>query len=130
MLANLDTPDEDYCIGVSFDGEQLRVMPIFSFENGKCDIKEGEDILQYLKIECLAVEKEDENWKVAYRDGMPLCIDPERVSGFYEQVGKNTEYAICPEEILAENFVLLVTGRKDVPTPDIIQKIERIMTLS
>jgi hypothetical protein len=126
-LANLDTPDEDYCINVFFNGEQVPIMPIFSFKDGRCNIKEGEDILLYLTIQYLALEKQGHAWKALYRDGKPLCIDPETVSGFYEQVGKNTDYVICPEEILAENFVLLVTGKKDIPTPEIIDKMGRIL---
>ena len=32
---------------------------------------------------------------------------PEEIQGFFEQVGRNTRYIIHPDEILADNFVLL-----------------------
>jgi hypothetical protein len=34
------------------------------------------------------------------------------VEDFLEQVGRNTRYVIHPEEILAENFALLITGKE------------------
>lgn len=55
-------------------------------------------------------------------------LDPEEVSGFYEQVGRNTGYVIHPEEIIAENFALLVTGKRDLPSPEVIAKIRQVLT--
>ena len=42
-------------------------------------------------------------------------------------IGKNTEYIINPEEILADNFAYLVTQKKNLPNPEIIQKIAAIL---
>jgi hypothetical protein len=50
------------------------------------------------------------------------------VSGFYEQVGRNTEYIIHPEEILADNFAMLVMGDQNVPSPEILRKVQGVLT--
>jgi hypothetical protein len=47
----------------------------------------------------------------------------ERVSGFMEQVGKNTDYVIHPEEVLADNFALLVLNSHQAASPDILRKM-------
>jgi hypothetical protein len=52
---------------------------------------------------------------------------PEQISGFIEQVGQNTSYLIHPEEILADNFALLVLGMEDVPSPEILKRIRAIL---
>jgi hypothetical protein len=41
---------------------------------------------------------------------------------FAEQVGRNTGYIIHPEEILAENFAQLATG-KTGPTPEVHERL-------
>ncbi len=35
-------------------------------------------------------------------------LSPEQMTGFYQQIGDNTDYIIHPDEIVAENFTLLV----------------------
>ena len=44
-----------------------------------------------------------------------------------EQVGKNTDYIIHPEEILAENFALLVLNETKVASPEILQKMREVL---
>jgi hypothetical protein len=45
-----------------------------------------------------------------------------------EQVGRNTQYIIHPEEILADNFALLVLGESKIPTPEILQKMREVLS--
>ena len=51
----------------------------------------------------------------------------QHVSGFTEQVGRNTDYIIHPEEILADNFALLVLNEHDVASPEILQKMREAL---
>jgi hypothetical protein len=46
----------------------------------------------------------------------------------YEQVGRNTQYIIHPEEIMADNFAELVMQDRSVPTPEILQKMLAVLT--
>ena len=50
------------------------------------------------------------------------------MAGFYGQVGHNTDYIIHPEEILADNFALLLLEEKGVRSPEIIKKMKDILT--
>lgn len=43
-------------------------------------------------------------------------IDMESIENFYEQIGTNTNYIIHPDEILADNFAMLVLWRSDYIT--------------
>ena len=48
-------------------------------------------------------------------------------NGFYEKVGKNTQYIIHPEEILADNFALVISGETEFATPEIPAAILQVM---
>jgi hypothetical protein len=63
-----------------------------------------------------------------YAGSQPRLVDFGQVSGFYEQVGRNTEYIIHPEEILADNFAMLVLADQDVPSPEILKKLQDVLT--
>ena len=41
------------------------------------------------------------------------------VTGYTERIGGNTGYIIHPEEIMADNFVIAIRQKKDVPNPEI-----------
>jgi hypothetical protein len=49
------------------------------------------------------------------------------VPGFAEQVGRNTTYIIHPEEILADNFVLLIDGRINLPTQRVVEEMGKVL---
>jgi hypothetical protein len=51
----------------------------------------------------------------------------QQITGFAEQVGKNTDYVIHPEEILADNFALLISAQGDPISPEIIRKMEEVL---
>ncbi len=40
----------------------------------------------------------------------------------------NTDYIIHPEEILAENFVLLLNNSRYIRNPEILEEIKNILT--
>jgi hypothetical protein len=61
----------------------------------------------------------------ALREGDPVLLAISEISGFSEQVGRNTGYIIHPEEILADNFSLMVTGRS-VESPEVLRKLREV----
>jgi hypothetical protein len=57
----------------------------------------------------------------------PKLVGMPGISGFMEQVGRNTQYIIHPEEILADNFAMLVLGEPNVPSPEVLQKMREVL---
>ncbi len=51
----------------------------------------------------------------------------QQASDFFTQVGHNTRYIIHPEEILADNFALLVLAERNPPSPEIIERLQGIL---
>lgn len=60
-------------------------------------------------------------------DGKTVIYDIEQAEDFYEKIGKNTQYIINPEEILADNFAYLLIQKKDLPNPEILTKIAELL---
>jgi hypothetical protein len=116
-ITNPDAPRNDYCIAVTVDGAKLQVTPILYSRAAQYDAARGGEFFDYLQLGFLAVPASD-------REGV-LGID--KLSGFVEQIGQNTQYVIHPEEILADNFSLLATGRTQVPSPEVLDRIKRAL---
>ncbi|MGL5097071.1 MAG: hypothetical protein ACRDD1_15895, partial [Planctomycetia bacterium] len=58
--------------------------------------------------------------------GGPLTYRADEVGGFFEQVGRNTNYIIHPDEILADNFALVATRRPAPADARLIEDLRRI----
>ena len=123
-ITNPDAPRNDHAIQVKVGGEPAWAMPIL-FSRSRYDAARGGEFFQYLQLELLLVDQCDgktapkplRDAKGARRAGV------REVSGFFEQVGSNTQYIIHPEELLADNFAQMVVG--ETPrSPEIHKRIE------
>jgi len=128
-LTNPDAPMNDHYIRVQVAGKERWGIPILFSTAEKYDVKRGGEFFSYAKFQILLVERDEVSSTVMpiYDGQNPKLVDMQQVSGFFEQVGKNTQYIIHPEEILAENFALLVLGERNVPSPEVIKKLREIL---
>jgi hypothetical protein len=101
-LTNPDAPRNDYCIHVTLDRQSVVATPILFSRVESYDPARGGEFFDYLQLGLL----------VRTEPGAALStqrvVGLQQVTGFFEQVGQNTQYVIHPEEILADNFALLV----------------------
>jgi hypothetical protein len=127
-ITNPDAPKNDHAIQVCVDDRQIKVVPVL-FSNTPYDLQKGGRFFDYLQFRLLAIERQTEASAPQPRReaGKPLMFAPSEVVGFFEQVGRNTNYLIHPEEILADNFADLVTGRTNWRSPDIRTKIVDVL---
>ncbi len=125
-ITNPDAPWSDSYISVSQNGQTIDVVPVL-FSKEEYDPQKGGGLFAYLTFRLLAIEQTDDQWKPKRRGGEPILLEVEAVSGFHEQVGRNTSYIIHPEEIIADNFALLLTGKQDVPSPEIPRKLREVL---
>ena len=129
-ITNPDAPRNDHFIRVSLDGTTVPVVPVLFSSTETYDAKAGREFFAYLTFRLLVVEGDldKKDFEPAYREGKPRLVGVEDVSGFFEQVGRNTSYVIHPEEILADNFALLVLGTRDAPSPEILEKMREVLS--
>jgi len=129
-ITNPDAPANDHCIRVQVEGAEVWAVPIIFSRTGQYDVQRGGEFFSYMQSQLLLVQRQGDPpvTKPLYAGSEPRLVDFDQVSGFYEQVGRNTEYLIHPEEILADNFALLVLGDENAPSPEILQKLQDVLT--
>ena len=128
-MTNPDAPRNDHCIRLRVEGKQHWAIPIIFSSSEKYDVKQRDAFFKYIRFRFLLVERDNASSTVKpmYEGQEPKLVDTKEVSGFYEQVGKNTKYIIHPEEILADNFAFLVMRKQELPSPTIIEKMKKIL---
>ena len=128
-ITNPDAPRNDHFIRLQIDGHESLAVPILLSSVETYDVKRGGEFFAYLQFQFLVVEKDrgSANLKAVSEGSSPKLVGMERVSGFMEQVGRNTDYIIHPEEILADNFALLVLNSHNVASPEILRKMREVL---
>lgn len=131
-ITNPDAPRNDHCLQVKVDDKPLWVVPILVSRTAGYDLQRGGEFFQYMQFHLLAVARSEDGKKAdpIFVAEAPQLLDVEQVSGFYEQVGRNSAYIIHPEETLGDNFVLLVLGDGKVRSPEIIEKMKKVFAES
>ena len=110
-ITNPDAPKLDTYIEVRTAGTAVAVAPLL-LTRADFSLQRGVALQDYWQLRFLALRRGAENeMRPILRDGAPVLYSLGELEGFFEQVGSNTQYLIDPEEILADNFALLVTGK-------------------
>lgn len=122
-ISNPDAPTNEHCIRVVVDGEEHLAIPVIFSSSETYDVNRGGNFFDYLEFKLLLVEKPADSvaFIPVYKGGKPRLVGVQEVSGFFEQIGNNTHYIIHPEEVLADNFALMITGARDLPSQDVVK---------
>jgi hypothetical protein len=128
-ITNPDAPRNDHFIRLAIAGQQCVTIPVLLSTAEAYNVERGGEFFEYLDFQFLVMEKgaKPRRLKIFYENSMPKLVGLQEVSGFFEQVGQNTQYIIHPEEILADNFALLILKEENVPSPEILQKMMTIL---
>jgi len=119
-ITNPDAPAFDHAIEVTVGGTKQRVVPVLLSKLEQYPEGSQEEFFKFLTLQFWPLDQ-------AGGDGKPTLYSFNELSGFIEQVGKNTNYIIHPEEILADNFKLLIKGDSNVPSPEIIERLREAL---
>lgn len=123
-ITNPDAPHNAHCIRVVHGGRPVWGVPILFSES----TDPGRGLFASMRSKLLLVERRDDAPPVALGAGDSVrMIDFEAAEGFFDQVGRNTGYLIHPEEILADNFVLVVLGGT-IRTPAVTDRLRRLLS--
>lgn len=125
-IANPDAPHDRHAMRVSVDGREALVMPLLMAS--RTDLKPGESFFSVMEVRLLEVTTSASGPTLpVLRDGQPVWHTPTAVPDFLKQLGGNTGYIIHPEETMADNVSLLVTGRP-AGNPALLKRIEAVLT--
>lgn len=128
-ITNPDSPINEHCIAIQVNGENRWALPILFANEPKYEANSGKTFFDYVDFQFLLVERIGARTVIMTDvDGKALVVPAENISGFNEKVGKNTNYTLHPEEIIADNFSLLVRGVVDVESPGLLEKLRIILS--
>ena len=66
--------------------------------------------------------------KPIYKNEKLQVFRVEDIPSYIQKIGMNTDYIIHPEEVLAENFVLLLNNSKYIRSPEILEKMREVFS--
>lgn len=127
-MTNPDAPVNEHCIELTVDGANVWGMPILLSREARFDPSAGRAFFEYLTLSMLLIDRSGGAARPLERDGAPVLVPFNRVAGLGEQIGRNTNYVIHAEEILASNFELLVQGAQGAPSPEVLERIRAELT--
>jgi len=120
-LTTPDAPHNDHWIEVQANGGSFKGIPITTARPQKYDPKRPGDFFSYLRFKLMVVRLDGDTPK--YDAAKLQLTDTRGLKSYHDQIGDNTQYAVHPEEILAENFRMLLKGGKGAHTPELLTKI-------
>ncbi|ABZ74893.1 hypothetical protein Shal_0317 [Shewanella halifaxensis HAW-EB4] len=125
-ITNPDAPINDFAIKVSHDDKWVWVVPILYSADKQYSLEKGGEFFDYLEFKFVIVGHDEQANILSYDPDNAQIVKVSEFKGFFKQIGRNTNYIIHPEEIIAENFSLLMTGETELKSPKLLHKIEKV----
>jgi hypothetical protein len=125
-ITNPDASVNNYYFTLNVNGSDYKFMPILLASSDYNEEKGGE-FFDYMGLYFIAiVENEDISIPLIENNKYVLCTLNE-IPDYIRLVGRNTNYIIHPEEILADNFEFLINETKNLPNMEIIEEMKTIL---
>ena len=121
-ISNPDAPVPDHVIEVTIDGTPQEAIFLIYSER---DYTQG-TFFDYLTKRLLLVTGKEGNKQAQLAAGQPVLRDYSEATDLRDKIGRNTNYDIDPEEVMADHFTLLIQGTP-VPEPDFLEQAKVIL---
>jgi len=112
ILLNPDGLDTRFYIELEMNGESRKVVPIIlSSKSSKSDHISG--FMNYIKFDLYGLEEVGKEYMVQCNDEGMSNLEAGYMQPFFQKIKENTQYIIHPDEIIADNFMMLLIGERD-----------------
>jgi hypothetical protein len=125
LITNPDAPRSLHFIRVVAAGRGRSVVPLLV---GRSDGPANPSLFESFQLRFLEVEPGASACTPVRRAAGLAWFDVAELTGFFEQIGTNTQYILHPEEVLADTFALLMADRGQLRSPEIANAIERALS--
>lgn len=119
-ITNPDAPQTDAFITLKKDDKPVDCMMVLYSDQSY----NGGLFFKYLNVGFMELTGKDTR-EPLMKNGKPVIYSMNDVTGFFDQIGRNTQYILHPEEIMADNFVFAMNNRKRQPSQKIIDSIQK-----
>jgi hypothetical protein len=128
-ITNPDAPRTDSFIRLRAGDESVLATPVLFAKTDRYDEEAGGEFFESMVFKLMILRKTRAGFEPAILPGKGVDLrGPAELPDYLERIGRNTDYIIHPEEILADNFVLMVQQASPVPTPRIPQEMRALLT--
>lgn len=127
MLTNPDAPRWDHYAHLWFKGKPTPVIPVTLLKTKTASVDATQDILNSLKTRLMVITQQDGSWAPRWYLGRPRCLDLFQVTGWRMAVVKGENMIFDPEELLADCFVGVLTGKSIGPAAKIGYRMAAII---
>lgn len=110
----------DSYVTLSFNGKEGKYILV---KYTKQPYTEG-DLYDYIEIGLVPL---NEQLIPVQENGNTIIYPIEDAKELYDKIGMNTNNIEDPETVLAANFASILTGRKDLPSPEITDKLKAVL---
>jgi hypothetical protein len=124
-VTNPDAVEHRHAIKVRYRGEALEALPYPTFISAQPDLTQS--FFANLHVRWLLIERDGERCRARSE-----TAGSDELEGLHEQIGRNTNYLAHPEEIVADNFALLLMRQMTSapgapPSPEVLERIRRAL---
>lgn len=126
-LTNPDAPVIQHVLRVKLDDEEeVFVAPVL-YAKSAYDPNTARSMFAYLTFSLMKVVKDSGGDLIPAEVAGEAVMFEKTLADFRRQIGRNTQYIIHPEEVLADNFAELMLGNFEVPDPWILEQMGALM---
>jgi hypothetical protein len=120
---NPDAPRLDAVHPVQIEGRETWVVPLLQLAPGSDALFGQRPFFAFIQLRFMEVTLGPGGRAALAAPEAPRLYRLEELAGFFERTGRNTEYLLHPEEILATNFMLLLVPPAQVATPQLLNRL-------
>jgi hypothetical protein len=124
IMTNPDSPVYDYFISVNYNNTAIDVIPVILAKS----VYNNDGFFSGMDKRLVLLKDASGRKSADIRDSKPVLLKYHNVTGLYEQIGRNTEFNISPEEISAEHFIFLMKNSKNLENQGLIDKMAEILS--
>jgi len=125
-VTNPDVPAQRYYIELKNGEKTINVIPMITVPNFY--FGRSRPFFSFLRLEFIEIENINGQYKYKRSaSGEPVVYNQNQLADLLNKVGNNTSYLIHPEEILADNFSLMVLEKQNVNSQWVIDKMKPLL---
>lgn len=126
-ISNPDAPQNDAYIHVKVKGREVDVVPVIYASQEHFDTGSKGSFFSYLTLAFMEIAQNNGHYSPVLDEGDARLYPVGEVDNLYDLIGENTRYIIHPEEILADNFAILLTPGARINTPAIQTQLDMLL---
>ncbi len=127
LITNPDAFSNDWYVEIDCLGKRSAVLPLLVSPYRDYDPKSDDTIFDYMSFRLMPLEEKDGRFVPSMPDGKVVMYAMRTCPDYVKHIGRNSTYIPQPEEMLAENWVLLVYGRTAAPDPWILEGMRKVL---